>query len=171
MDKKHIFRSFVIAVTSSDSYDDSVSHVAVELRPSAILQLVYASLVAWLVRKLIGWLHFYHLEVSFQRITWLNFNLDADYPEDWEEGAVVEEIDPALIAEARLIGYSAQVAGDGGLWFVCAEKHSGTEFMSHEIELRKLVNTIHLNNVLAELYEWTNWLYRQHKLGSAGQPA
>ena len=153
------------------SYDDSVTHVAVELRPSAILRLVYASLVAWFVRKLIGWLHFYHLEVAFPALTWLNFNLDADFPEDWEAGALVDEIDPALIAEARLVGHSAQVTGDGGLWFVCAEKHSGTEFMSHEIELRKLVNAIRLSDVLAELREWTNRLYQQHNPGSAGQPA
>ena len=168
---KHIFRSFIIAVTSSDEFDDSVTHVAVELRPSAILYLVIASLLAWLIRKLIGWLHFYHLEISFQGTTWLNFNLDADYPEDWEEGALVDEIDPALIAEAGLIGHSAQVTGDGGLWFVCTEKHSGTEFMSHEIELRKLVNAIHLSDVLAELREWANELYQQHNPGSAGQPA
>jgi hypothetical protein len=168
---KHIFRSFIIAVTSSDEFDDSVTHVAVELRPSAILYLVIASLLAWLIRKLIGRLHFYHLEVSFQGTTWLNFNLEADFPEDWEEGALVDKIDPALIAEARLIGHSAQVTGDGGLWFVCAEKHSGTEFMSHEIELRKLVHAIRLSDVLAELRGWTNRLYQQHNPGSAGQPA
>ena len=168
---EHIFRSFVIAATSSDEYDDSVTHVAVELRPSAILRLGYASLIARFVRKLIGWLHFYHLEISFQGTSWLNFNLDADYPEDWEEGAVVEEIDPAQIAEARLIGYSAQVTGDSGLWFVCAQKHSGTEFMSHEIELRELVKAIRLSDVLTELREWINRLYQQHNPGSTGQSA
>jgi len=166
---KHIFRSFIIAITSSDEFDDSVTHVAVELRPSAILYLVIASLLAWLIRKLISWLHFYHLDISFQGITWLNFNLDADYPEDWENGALVAEIDPALITEARLIGHSAQITGDG-LWFVCAEKHSGTEFMSHEIELRKLVHAIRLSDVLAELREWTNRLYQQYNPGPAGQP-
>ena len=165
---KHIFRSFIIAITSSDEFDDSVNHVAVELRPSAILYLVIASLLAWLIRKLIGWLHFYHLEISFQRTTWLNFNLDTDFPEDWEEGALVDEIDPAMIAEARLIGHSAQVTG-GGLWFACSNKHNGTEFMSHEIELRELVKAIRLSDVLAELRGWTNRLYQQHNPGSAGQ--
>ena len=154
MDNKHNFRSYVIAVTSSDGYDDSVTHVAVELRPGAVLLLIYASLVAWIVRKTIGWLHFYHLEVSFQETTWLNFNLDADFPEDWEEGAVVNEIDPALIDEAGLVYYSAQIAGDGGLWFTCSHKHSGTEFMSHEVELRELVKPIRLSDVFAELREW-----------------
>ena len=149
---KHIYRSFVIAVTSSDEFDDSVTHVAVELRPRAILYLVIASLLAWLIRKLIGWLHFYHLEVSFQRITWLNFNLDADYPEDWENGAPVDEIDPAMIAEAGLIGYSAQITGSG-LWFACSNKHNGTEFMSHEVSLQELVQAIRLNEVATELRE------------------
>jgi len=171
MDKKHIFRSFILAVTSSDDYDDSVTHVAVELRPRAILRLVYASLIARFVRKLIGWLHFYHLEVAFSTLTWLKFNLDTDFPEDWEAGALVDQIDPGLIAETRLVGHSAQVTGDGSLWFVCAEKHCGTEFMSHEIELHNLVNAIRPSDVLAELREWTNWLYQQHKPGSAGQPA
>ena len=170
MDKR-IYRSFVIAATSSDAYDDSVTHVAVELRPSVILRLVYASLIARFVRKLIGWLHFYHLEVAFSALTWLNFTLDADFPEDWEAGSLEERIDPALIAKARLVYHSAQITGDGGLWFVCAEKHSGTEFMSHEIELRKLVNAIRLSDVLAELREWTNRLYQQYNPGSAGQPA
>ena len=150
---KYIFRSFVIAATSSDDYDDSVTHTAVELRPSAILRLVYASLIAWLVTKLIGWMHFYHLEVSFNETTWLNFNLDANFPEKWEEGAVEEEIDPTLIAEAGLIGQSAQVTGDGNLWVVCSHKHSGTEFMSHEIVLRELVKAIRLSDVTAELRE------------------
>jgi hypothetical protein len=136
-----------------------------------ILRLVYASLIARFVRKLIGWLHFYHLEVAFSALTWLNFTLDADFPEDWEAGSLEERIDPALIAKARLVYHSAQITGDGGLWFVCAEKHSGTEFMSHEIELRKLVNAIRLSDVLAELREWSNRLYQQHKPGSAGQPA
>jgi hypothetical protein len=168
---KHIFRSFIIAVTSSDEFDDSVSHVAVELRPSVILRLVYASLIAWLIRKLIGWLRFYHLEVAFSALTWLNFTLDADFPEDWEAGSLEERIDPALIAKARLVYHSAQVTGDGDLWFTCSHKHSGTEFMSHEIKLRKLVNAIRLSDVLAELREWTNWLYQQYNPGSAGQPA
>ena len=169
---KIIYRSFVIAATSSDAYDDSVTHVAVELRPSVILRLVYASLIARLVRKLIGWLHFYHLEVAFSALTWLNLhNLDADFPEDWEEGSLVDEIDPALIAEARLIFHSAQVTGDGGLWFACSHKQSGTEFMSHEVELQELVKAIRLSDVLAELREWTNRLYQQYNPGSAGQPA
>jgi hypothetical protein len=171
MNQKHIFRSFVIAATSSDDYDDAITHVAVELRPGAILRLAYTSLVAWLVSKLIGWLRFYHLEVAFSALTWLNFTLDADFPEDWEAGSLEERIDPALIAKARLVYHSAQITGDGGLWFVCAEKHSGTEFMSHEIELRKLVNAIRLSDVLTELRGWSNRLYQQHKPGSAGQPA
>jgi hypothetical protein len=159
---KHIYRSFIIAVTSSDEFDDSVTHVAVELRPSAILYLVIASLLARLIRKLIGWLHFYHLEVAFSALTWLNFTLDADYPEDWEEGAVVEEIDPAQIADGRLIGYSAQVTG-GGLWFACSNKHNGTEFMSHEIELRELVKAIRLSDGTAELRE----RFRKSRVGQA----
>jgi hypothetical protein len=168
---KHIYRSFIIAVTSSDEFDDSVTHVAFELRPGAILRLFYVSLIAWLIRKLIGWLHFYHIEISFQGTTWMNFNLDTDFPEDWEEGALVDEIDPSLIAEVELIGHSAQVTGDGGLWFTCSNKHNGTEFMSHEVELQELVKAIRLSDVLAELREWTNRLYQQYNPGSAGQPA
>jgi hypothetical protein len=82
----------------------------------------------------------------------------------------VDEFDPALIADARLISHSAQVTG-GGLWFACSNKHNGTEFMSHEIELLKLVHAIRLSDVLADLREWTNRLHQQHNPGSAGQPA
>jgi hypothetical protein len=84
MDKKHIFRSFIIAVTSSDDYDDSVTHVAVELRPSGNPAPGLCQPDRRFVRKLIGWLHFYHLEVAFSTLTWLKFNLDTDFPEDWE---------------------------------------------------------------------------------------
>ena len=170
------FRSYVIAATSSDGFDDSVSHVAVELRPSAILRLALTALVAWFVHKVIGWLHFYHLEVSFSETTWLDWrpptdNPEAEYPDDWEEGAVVYEIDPAWPNEAGLIGYSAQVAGDGGLWFVCSHKHSGTEFMSNEVYLRSLVRAIRLIDVLAELGEWSDRLYKRFNPDAAGQPA
>jgi hypothetical protein len=165
---KHNFRSFVIAVTSSDEYDDFLSHVAVELRPSAVLRLVFANVVTHAAREVLGWLHFYHLEISFQETTWLNFsNQDADFPEDWEEGAVAEEIDPALINEAGLIGRSAQITGDGSLWFVCSHKHSGTEFMSYEVVLRELVKAIRLSDVTAELREQFGNLGRAFAGGAA----
>jgi hypothetical protein len=55
------------------------------LRLSVVLLLVYVSLVAGFVRKLIGWLHFHHLDMASSALTWLNLhNLDTDFPEDWE---------------------------------------------------------------------------------------
>ena len=160
----NIFRSYVIAVTTNDEFDDSVTHVAAELRPSAILCLAYASLCAWLVRKLFGWMHFYHIEIAVSGTTWLNYNpVEDDFPEEWEEGAVEAEIDPVLIDEAGLVFHSAQVAGDGGLWFTCSHKHSGTEFSSHEVLLLSLVQAIRPGDVLAELREW----FGKTRLGNA----
>ncbi len=145
-------RYFVITVCSSDEYDDFVTHVAVALRPSAIARLILVDRVSRLVRALIGWLCFYQLEVSFQETTWLDFNpVDEDFPEDWDEGAVEERIDPDLINEHGLIGRSVKVTGDGWLIFSCCHKHSGTEFASNEVALRDLVRAIRLSDVAAEL--------------------
>jgi hypothetical protein len=151
---KHNFRYYVIVVTTDDEYGDEATHVAIHLRPSEILRLAVANLTAWFIHNVFRWVSC-HIEIAFPEITWLNFNqVDADFPEKWEAGAVEDEIDPAIMSERGLINHYAQAAGDGGLWFVCNHKHGGEEYMSHEVELRELVKTIRLSDVLAELREW-----------------
>jgi hypothetical protein len=173
--KDHPYRFLVIRVGSNE-YDDTASHVAVELRPSAILRLAATSLVATILRSFLSWMSLYHLEVSFQGVDWLDWqphddDPDADYPEEWEQGAVVEAsvIRPEWLANVRLQGYSAQVTGDGSLWFACFHKHSGTETTSIEVELSTLLEAIRREDVTAELCE----RFAQSRLGRifAGPPA
>lgn len=146
------YRLFVIAVCSSDVDDYSVTHVAIELRPSVIARLILVDRVSRLVRAAIGWLCFYQLEVSFQETTWLDLNpVDEDFPEAWDDGAIEESIDPALIDEYGLIGRSVKVTGDGWLMFSCCHKHSGTEYTSNEVAVRDLVRAVRLSDLAAEL--------------------
>jgi hypothetical protein len=173
--KDHHYRFFVIRVSSND-YDDTASHVAVELRPSAILRLAATNLVAQLIRSFLRWMCIYHIEIAFQEMDWLDWqppkdDPDADYPEEWEQGAIVEAgaIRPEWLANEKLQGNSAQVTGDGGLWFACSHKHSSTEMTSWEVELSTLLKAIRREDVVAELQE----RFAQSRLGRifAGPPA
>ncbi|MDI6770898.1 MAG: hypothetical protein QMD04_14655 [Anaerolineales bacterium] len=88
---------FVVLASSSSEYGDEATHCAIELRQGAIIRLAFASLVARFARMLLGRWNFYRLEVPFPETKWLNFSgVDADFPEDWEAGAVSLTTFPAL---------------------------------------------------------------------------
>ena len=160
---KHVFRSYVIAVDSNDDFEEDATHVAIELRPSTILWLAYVNWIARLIRPLIP---FYHLDVDCKGLTWLNFNpVDEDFPEAWEAGAVVESVDPALLAEGGLIGDSVALTGDARLIFSCSHKHSGTDYTSHEVALPELVRAIRWRDVAAELRERLDKIGHIHRKG------
>lgn len=165
--KRNHTHYFVIRVGSNE-YEQAVSHVAIELKPSAIFYLVFAYLVARVARAMLGWKRFYNLEVTFLETDWLDWqppedDPDAEYPQAWDEGDVVaaEAIRPEWLANEGLRGRSVQVTGNGGLWFTCYHKHSGIEFTSTEVELSALLKTIRRADVAAELREW----FRQTRLG------
>ena len=73
MSENDKFRYYVIGATSSDENDELISHVAIELRPSAIIRLALANLASWVTRKATGWLGFHHIEVSFKQTIWLDW--------------------------------------------------------------------------------------------------
>jgi len=142
-----IGKHFVVPAISNDEYGDDATHCAIELRPRAIIRLAFASLVARFARMLLGRWHFYHLEVPFPETEWLNFfGVDADFPEDWEAGAVVTDSIfgdyPGLTFATGLVGRTAQIGGDGGLWFSCYHKHGGEEYTSHEVEFSTLLKAV-----------------------------
>ena len=135
---------FVVLATSNDEYGDEATHCAIKLRPGALVRLAFANLVARFVRMLLGW-NFCHLEVAFPETEWLNFfGVDADFPEEWEAGAVVtaDAIRSEWLANEGLRGRSVQVTGDGGLCFHCYHKHGGEEYTSHEVELSTLLKVV-----------------------------
>lgn len=137
---------FVVLATSNDEYGDEATHCAIKLRPGALVRLAFANLVARFARMLLGW-NFCHLEVAFPETEWLNFfGVDADFPEEWEAGAVVTnsifDDFPSLVLATGLIGRTARLAGDGGLWFNCYHKHGGEEYTSHEVELSALIKAV-----------------------------
>jgi len=139
-------KHFVVPATSNDEYSDEATHCAIKLRPRALVRLAFANLVARFARMLLGW-NFCHLEVAFSEEEWLNFNgVDADFPEDWETGAVITDSIigdyPGLTIAAGLISHTAQIGGDGGLWFHCHHKHGGDEYTSHEVEMSDLLKAV-----------------------------
>ena len=152
-----IGKHFVVPAISNDEYGDDATHCAIELRPRAIIRLAFASLVARFTGWLMGW-YFYHLEVSFQETEWLNFSgVDADFPEDWETGAVVTnsifDDFPGLVLATGLVGRTVQIGGDGGLCFHCYHNYGLEEYTSHEVELSTLLKAIRREDVAAELCE------------------
>ncbi len=154
-----IGKHFVVPATSNDEYGDEATHCAIKLRPGALVRLAFANLVARFARMLLGRWHFYRLEVPFPETEWLNFfGVDADFPEDWEAGAVVTnsifDDFPGLVLATGLVGRTAALIGlDGGLWFSCHHKHGGEEYASHEVELSALLKAIRREDVAAELRE------------------
>ncbi len=98
---------------------------------------------------MLSWQRFYNLEVTFLETDWLDWqppedDPDAEYPEEWEECAVVtaDAIRSEWLANKGLRGRSVQVTGDGGLWFNCHHKHGGEEYTSHEVELSTLLKAV-----------------------------
>ena len=167
---------FVVLATSNDEYGDDATHCVIELRPGVIVRLAFASLVARFARMLLWRWHFYHLEVAFPETEWLNFfGVDADFPEDWEAGAVVTnsifDDFPGLTVATGLVGRTAQIAGNGGLWFSCHHKHGGEEYASHEVELADLLKAIRREDVAAELSKrFALWSKAVKEVIQAGLP-
>jgi hypothetical protein len=167
---------FVVLATSNDEYGDEATHCAIELRPGVIVRLAFASLVARFARMLLGRWHFYRLEVPFPETEWLNFfGVDADFPEDWETGAVITnsifDDFPGLVLATGLVGRTAQIGGDGGLCFHCYHKHGGEEYTSHRVELSALLKAIRREDVAAELSErFTLWSKAVKEVIQSGLP-
>jgi hypothetical protein len=163
MAANHSYRHYVIAVDPDDEYDDSITHAAVELRPSFILRLLWKSLFAQIIEQLALSIGVnVHPDISaYGEITWLDFNpVDDDFPEEWEEGAVENTIAQSLYADTRT--WNDHIRLGSTLCFCCSGKHSGTDFTSHEAVLDDLVAAIRWTDITAELGEWWNKIRKQH---------
>jgi hypothetical protein len=109
-----------------------------------------------------------HFEAPFMETTWLNWwNVsDEDFPEEWEEGVIADQIEPELRDESGLWGRYADIGGQC-VYFTCYHKHTGTEFCSGGVSMHTLLQGIRWTDLLAELREWWDQLWQN----PASEPA
>ena len=144
--KDYHYRYFVIRLLDGDN-DPLASHVAILLRPGAILQLAMFTIAAHIVSLIVGRRNFHHLEVAFNNLIWLDWQPPesepmAEYPEAWEQGAITEadRIRPEWQVNGKLECFSVRASADGRLRFVCSHRHSAAEEVSSEVSLAALLH-------------------------------
>ena len=150
------YPTYVAPVQSNDEYSDEPTHCAFEVRPAVVLRMAwYLALARLLTRvaKSCSEVRFY-----FQNISWMTLIED----DNLLEGQIIEEggfadgdqIDSSFDIRADgLRGYEIQAISLGYIRFICYHKHSGVEFFSNEISVRKLFDALRFEHVLAEIGE------------------
>ena len=148
-----IFPTYVAPVQSNDEYSDEPTHCTFEVRPSVVLRILLYLALTRLVNRLAqscSEVRFY-----FPNISWLTIIENEDLP----DSEIVEKIgftdedkigSSFNICEDGLRGHEIQLCDGGTFRFLCYHKHSGVEFFSDEISLRKLFNAMRFGYVLAE---------------------
>jgi hypothetical protein len=123
------------------------------VRPSVVWRIAWYLALARLVQffaKSCSEVRFY-----FSSINWMNF-IEHDNLLDneiVEKGGFTDEdwIGSSFnICEDGLRGHEVQIYNEGTIRFLCYHKHSGVEFFSDEISLRKLFEALRFEHVLAE---------------------
>ena len=146
--KDYHYRYFVVRLLDGGN-DPLASHVAILLRPGAILQLAVFTIAAHIVSLIVGRRNFHHLEVAFNDLIWLDWQPPegepaADYPEAWEQGAIIvpDGIRPEWQVNGKLECFSVRASADGRLRFASSHRHSAAEEVSSEVRLAALLHAI-----------------------------
>jgi hypothetical protein len=151
------YPTYVALVQSNDEYSDEPTHCTFEVRPSVILKFVGYLALTRLVQRLAKSCS--EVRFLFPNINWLTFieedNLLAQehVRKMVEEGGFAGEDQLGLsfnLCEDGLRGHEVQIYNEGTIRFLCYHKHSGVEFFSDEISLRKLFDALRFEHVLAE---------------------
>jgi hypothetical protein len=152
------YPQYVALVQSNDEYSDDPTHCAFEVRPSVILKFAGYLALTRLVQRLANSCS--EVRFLFPHITWLTF-IEKDNQlarEDVrmmvEEGGFADEDQVGLtfdLCEDGLRGHEVQIYNEGTIRFLCYHKHSGVEFFSDEISLRKLFDALRFEHVQAEV--------------------
>ena len=145
---------YVAAVQSNDEYSDEPTHCAFEVRPSVVLKFVWYLALTKLIQRLAKSCS--EVRFLFPHINWM-VAIEEDNllePEIVEKGGFADEDQVALsfnIREDSLRGHEVQLYPEGNIRFLCFNKHSGVEFFSDEISLRKLFDALRFEHVLSEM--------------------
>lgn len=151
----------VALVHSNDEYSDVPTHCTFEVRPSVLLKFAWYLALARLIKFLAK--SSSELRFLFWEVAWLNFveedNLlgQETVRKMVEEGGFADEDQVGLsfkLYEESLRGHEVQMYPEGNFRFLCFNKHSGVEFFSDEISLKKLFDVLRFAHVLVEVEHW-----------------
>jgi hypothetical protein len=152
------YPTYVALVQSNDEYSDEPTHCTFEVRPSVLMKFAGYLALTRLVQRLANSCS--EVRFLFPHINWLTFieedNLltQEDVCRMVEEGGFADEDQVGLsfnLCEDGLRGHEVQIYNEGTLRFLCYHKHSGVEFFSDEISLRKLFDALRFEHVQAEV--------------------
>ena len=152
------YPTYVALVQSNDEYSDEPTHCTFEVRPSVLLKIRRVSGADAARAALANSCS--EVRFLFPNINWMTFieedNLLAqeDVRKMVEEGGFADEDQIGLsfnLCEDGLRGHEVQIYNEGTLRFLCYHKHSGVEFFSDEISLRKLFDALRFEHVQKEV--------------------
>lgn len=151
------YPAYVVPVQSNDEYSAEPSHCAFEIRPSIILKIAWYLALTRMLHRLsrsCSEVRFY-----FPSIAWLTLIEDENLLDQklFEQGGFADADQIAVsfnICENSLRGHEVQLYSEGVLRLLCYHKHSGVEFFSDEISLRKLFDALRFEHVQAEVAHW-----------------
>jgi hypothetical protein len=152
------YPTYVALVQSNDEYSDEPTHCTFEVRPSLVLKFTGYLALTWLVQRLANSCS--EVRFLFPNINWMTFIEEdnqlaqEDVCKMVEEGGFADEDQVGLsfnLCEDGLRGHEVQIYNEGTIRFLCYHKHSGVEFFSDEISLRKLFDALRFEHVQKEV--------------------
>lgn len=152
------YPQYIALVQSNDDYSDEPTHCAFEVRLSLVLKFAGYLVLTRLVQRLANSCS--EVRFLFPHINWLTFIKEdnqlarEEVREIVEEGGFTDEDQVGLsftLCEDGLRGHEVQIYHEGTIRFLCYHKHSGVEFFSDEISLRKLFDVLRFEHIQAEV--------------------
>ncbi len=152
------YPTYVALVQSNDEYSDEPTHCTFEVRPSVLMKFAGYLALTWLAQRLASSCS--EVRFLFSNINWMTFIEEdnqlgqEDVCKMVEEGGFADEDQIGLsfnLCEDGLRGHEVQIYNEGSLRFLCYHKHSGVEFFSDEISLRKLFDALRFEHVVKEV--------------------
>ena len=152
------YPTYVALVQSNDEYSDEPTHCTFEVRPSVLMKFAGYLALTWLAQRLASSCS--EVRFLFPNINWMTFIeednqlVQEDVLKMSEEGGFADEDQIGLsfkLCEDGLRGHEVQIYNEGTLRFLCYHKHSGVEFFSDEISLRKLFDALRFEHVQSEV--------------------
>jgi len=152
------YPTYVALVQSNDEYSDEPTHCTFEVIPSLLIKFAGYLALTRLVQHLANSCS--EVRFLFPNINWMTFIEEdnqlaqEDVRRIVEEGGFTDEDQVGLsfnLCEDGLRGHEVQIYNEGTLRFLCYHKHSGVEFFSDEISLRKLFDALHFEHIQAEV--------------------
>ena len=151
---------YITPVQSNDEYSNEPGHCVLEVRPSVVMKLTWYLVLTRSIQRLAKSCS--EVRFLFPNIDWMtaidedDLERQDDRHRSVDESGIIEDDQLNLLfkeCEDGLRGYEVQVYAEGYLRFLCYHKHSGVEFFSNEIDLRKLIRAVRFEHVMVEIQD------------------